>query len=169
MVEYTGREVLLKDQNGEVIIPYVEKPDLSEYAKSSDVTSAINSLDAEVVKLSGDQTIAGTKTFSSAVKCAGSATTGTAITTTAISKSGNGYVKLGNGIIICWGSVAGGSSVTVTFPTSFTATPRVSSSTTQGEGGGYERVIVSITKTGFTSKGRGGAADYTSHYIAIGY
>lgn len=44
MVEYTGREVLLKDENGEVIIPYVEKPDLSEYAKSSDVTSALQQI-----------------------------------------------------------------------------------------------------------------------------
>lgn len=91
------------------------------------------------------------------------------VVTRAISKSGNGYMKLGNGLIICWGSVGGGSSVTATFPTAFTTTPRVASATTQGSGGGYERVIVSISKTGFTSKGYGGAADYTSHYIAIGY
>lgn len=91
------------------------------------------------------------------------------VTTMALSKAENGYVKFGNGLIICWGSVGGGSSVTATFPTAFTTTPRVASATTQGSGGGYERVIVSITKTGFTSKGYGGASAYTSHYIAIGY
>ena len=101
-------------------------PDLSEYAKSSDVTSAINSLDSSVVKLSGDQTIAGTKTFSSAVKCANSATTGTAITTSAISKSANGYVKLGNGIIIQWGLAKitqnSTATITITLPTAFSNT-----------------------------------------------
>jgi hypothetical protein len=91
------------------------------------------------------------------------------VVTRTISKGSNGYVKLGNGIIICWGGVASGTSVNVTFPTAFTATPRVASSTTQGSGGGYERAIVDITTTGFASKGYGGAKEYTSHYIAIGY
>jgi hypothetical protein len=98
-------------------------PDLSDYAKSSDVTSAINTLDSTVVKLTGNQTIAGTKTFSSAVKCAGSATTGTAITTSAISKAQNGYVKLGNGIIIQWGfNDLSSNPTTITLPTAFTST-----------------------------------------------
>jgi hypothetical protein len=128
-------------------------PDLSEYAKSSDVTSAINTLDSTVVKLTGNQTIAGTKTFSSAVKCAGSATTGTAITTSAISKAQNGYVKLGNGIIIQWGQIAGNSNTrhNVTLPTAFTSTNYTvcSSNTTFGDSAPWGATIEQTTTTTF--------------------
>ena len=48
MVEIVGREVLLKDENGEVIIPYVEKPDLTNF-----------------VDLSSNQEIGGIKTLTS--------------------------------------------------------------------------------------------------------
>jgi len=41
------------------------------------------------------------------------------ITTTGIFKSANGYVKLGNGIIIQWGNAGGGG--TITFPTPFSS------------------------------------------------
>lgn len=144
-------------------------PDLSEYAKSSDITSAINTLDSTVVKLSGNQTIAGTKTFSSAVKCAGSATTGTAITTSAISKSANGYVKLGNGIIIQWGKTSSNNNVTVTFPTAFTSTPTLSTSVVRSAGDSYAPVIVSISATNFKIYCGGGSNGSPSYWIAIGY
>ena len=52
MVEYIGREVLLKDENGEVIIPYV---DLTDYAKSSDIdniSNTVNNLDARITSVS---------------------------------------------------------------------------------------------------------------------
>lgn len=146
-------------------------PDLSEYAKSSDV----NSLDAEVVKLSGNQTIAGTKTFSSAVKCAGSATTGTAITTSAISKSANGYVKLGNGIIIQWGKFTTSSSdyqnFSVTFPTAFSNT-NYSFCFQQARNGAaslYASQINSKTTTGVTGSYGIGNLSGGAMWIAIGY
>lgn len=44
MAEVTGRQVLLKDENGEVIIPYVEKPDLTDYAKTSDLMNIMNNI-----------------------------------------------------------------------------------------------------------------------------
>ena len=47
---------------------------------------------------------------------------GTAIATAAISKAKNGYLKLGNGILIQWGYYSGvinSTTVTITLPTSF--------------------------------------------------
>lgn len=171
MVEYTGREVLLKDENGEVIIPYV-------------------GIDA--VLLTGDQNIGGLKTFtdgettfklgngkaqnriiSSGEKygilsradetdfyllltdendAMGSwnairpfrinLSTGvlsseanayvpdsnlanSVVVTRTISKGLNGYVKLGNGIIIQWGrtgSIGYDTQATISLPTAFTST-----------------------------------------------
>lgn len=145
-------------------------PDLSDYAKSSDVTSAINSLGSSVVKLSGNQTIAGTKTFSSAVKCAGSATTGTAITTSAISKAQNGYLKLGNGVIIQWGTATSGADVKITLPTAFSSTNySVTVNSTGGTGEQYARAISSKSTTSFNILSAYAATSYTSNWIAIGY
>ena len=39
-----------------------------------------------------------------------------------MSKSQNGYLKLGNGIILQWGITSTGTSGTITFPTAFTST-----------------------------------------------
>ena len=43
------------------------------------------------------------------------------LTTTGINKSQNGYVKLGNGIIIQWGRISGTGELTVTFPIAFSS------------------------------------------------
>lgn len=64
------------------------------------LTSAINTLDGSVVKLSGNQSINGTKTFNAAPKVPDSTTTGTAL---ALTKRGTGYIQLGDGTKIQWG------------------------------------------------------------------
>ena len=71
-----------------------------------------------------------------------------------ISKSGNGYIKFSNGIILQWGAVNPSSNyATVTFPTPFTATsPRVVATQYDGNGsvGNQNNVIItSLSATQF--------------------
>lgn len=90
--------------------------------KITTLQNNIDTLNSQVVKLTGNQTIAGTKTFSVAPKVPNSTTNGTAIAQAAMSKAANGYLKLGNGIILQWGrsgSVNYDTGVTITLPTAF--------------------------------------------------
>lgn len=98
---------------------------------NTNLTNAINTLNSQVVKLTGNQTVAGNKTFtgtstfSGQVKVPNSATVGTPVTTAAISKTGNGYLKMGNGIIMQWGRIRMQTQkvlTTITFPTAFSST-----------------------------------------------
>lgn len=70
------------------------------------LTNAINTLNSQVVKLTGNQTVAGNKTFTGVTKVPNSATVGTAVNTAGISKTATtntaAYVKFGNGLIIQW-------------------------------------------------------------------
>lgn len=90
------------------------------------------------------------------------------VTTTAISKRGNGYVKLGNGIIIQWGNSS--TPNTVTFPTAFTSTPQVVISTSHSAKKDDIRVssTYNVTKTSFQSY-RYGSEVFPFRWIAIGY
>lgn len=63
--------------------------------------NAINTLDSSVVKLTGNQTVAGVKTFSSPVYVPNSTTAGTALR---LVGKGGGYIKLGDGTLIQWGN-----------------------------------------------------------------
>ena len=92
------------------------------------------------------------------------------VTTTGISKERNGYVKLGNGIIIQWGNHNRGSSNTVTLPTAFTSTNY--SVTFSGEG--YQRYgwSTSKTTTTFSFNSADDASqnnDGITQWIAVGY
>ena len=99
------------------------------------------------------------------------------VTTTGISKTGNGYVNLGNGIIIQWGSFTGGSNVSVTFPTAFSVIPQISFSGTQTSDNSRITAVAvnSITSTGFyatsiaTNGGGSAVAKTECKWIAIGY
>lgn len=82
----------------------------------SDLATAIETLNTNltnlnnsVVKLTGNQTISGTKTFNTAPKMPNSSAVGTAITTSALSNVNNGYLKMGNGVILQWGWFAANS------------------------------------------------------------
>lgn len=215
MVEYTGREVLLKDENGEVIIPYV-------------------GIDA--VLLTGDQNIGGLKTFTdgetkfllgevancrfiSSDKKYGVITrvdesdfyflltnaddpngvwnairpfrinlaTGvlsseanayvpdaylknSVVVTNSISKDSKGYVKMGNGIIIQWGTESAGSTVTVTLPIAFSNTNFKVIATSLATSGSLGALGINTkTTTGFNIYASGGASSVNSQWIAIGY
>lgn len=143
--------------------------------------------DNNVVKLTGNQTIAGTKTFSSSpvLPTPSSSDNSTKGATTAFvksvlsssgnglatySKSADGYYKFDNGLIIQWGQTASGSSTTVTLPTAFTSTNYVVSvgfETSSGEN--YAAGYDSKTITGFKIHTSGGAASRSKSWIAIGY
>ena len=62
--------------------------------------NAINTLDSQVVKLTGNQSISGTKTFTTAPRVPNSDTPGTALR---LADRGAGYIKLGDGTILQWG------------------------------------------------------------------
>lgn len=87
-------------------------------------TNSINTLNSQVVKLSGNQTISGTKTFSGVIKVPNSTTNGTAIAQQGINKANNGYLKLGNGIIYQWGVKTGmkkDTNYVISLPTNFSS------------------------------------------------
>ena len=69
----------------------------------TNLQSQVTTLDASVVKKTGDQTITGTKTFSTAVKVPNSSVSGSAL---ALMYSGSHILKLGDGTMIQWGSGA---------------------------------------------------------------
>ena len=95
---------------------------------------------------------------------------GSIVTTTGINKSENGYVKLGNGLIIQWGTVGTGANFSVTFPTPFTSSASygIASGIFHNNGNDvYALNIKNRTNTGFTGYLNNG---YTGAcYIAIGY
>lgn len=92
----------------------------------------------------------------------------TIVTTTGISKSGNGFVRLGNGIIIQWGWHSGSGS-TLTFPTPFTSTnysvaANYRKQSSSGSGIGHVNFYpTSTTSCYFNSQG----GDF--QWVAIGY
>lgn len=65
------------------------------------LTNAINTLDSQVVKLTGNQTVAGNKTFTGTVKVNNSTTAGTALS---LAKRGTNFIQLGDGTAMQWGS-----------------------------------------------------------------
>lgn len=108
----------------------------------TNINNSINDLSNSAVKLTGDQTVAGVKTFSSSPIVPTPASTdnstksaSTAFVKSVLSSSGNGfatyskatngYIKFANGIIIQWGISGTRSSlgtVSVTLPTAFSNT-----------------------------------------------
>lgn len=98
------------------------------------------------------------------------------VTTTGISKSENGFVKLGNGIIIQWGrkpSYVSPDPQSVTFPTPFTSTNYKVVCTYFRTGGsvdsGKDQINVDTqSTTGFTFR-MSDTATYGVNWIAIGY
>lgn len=135
---------------------------------SNTLTNSITSLSNSVVKLSGTQTITGKKTFSVAAYGTASAADNSLLTNVKISKAGNGYVKLGNGLIIQWGTgTMQYNDTTITFPTAFTTTARVCMTKCQDTTRRTEDWwIRKVTKTNFVV--RSSETDGLQ-YVAIGY
>lgn len=142
----------------------------STYATKTELNTLKNSVatDTAVVHTTGNETINGTKTFKAAIVGTASDANNSVVTTVAKSKSANGYFKLGNGLIIQWGTADTGG--TITLPTAFTSTnysvviSRVNTDT-KYHGGSY---VQTLTTTNFSFNG----ADANSKphkWIAIGY
>lgn len=91
------------------------------------------------------------------------------VTTEGISKSQNGYVKLGNGLIIQWGQTPAinAQGQTVNLPTAFTSTNYAVTATMNFSGGSNHCSCHDFTTTSF--KMHVGAGGYTYNFIAIGY
>lgn len=101
------------------------------------------------------------------------------VTTTAINKAKNGYVKLGNGIIIQWGMLSATNS-SLTFPTAFSNTSYsiniFALSNSQNTESTNHSMAASKTTTGISWIRMGQYANaghtdnqYTHNWIAIGY
>jgi hypothetical protein len=105
--------------------------------------------------------------YCNAVEVPASAALHTAVSTTGISKAGNGYVKFGNGIIIQWGLNTNGDQIT--FLTPYTTNPCVSicGNNTSGNTETASSAVGTVSTTGFKLLlSRGG---WTAQWIAIGY
>jgi hypothetical protein len=123
------------------------------------------------VYTTGDQTIAGVKTFSSSpiapTPTVGDRTTKVATTTmfdTEFSKSlsTNGWQKLPSGLIIQWGYSGW---ACVTFPIAFPNACRAVLN--QFDGGAHEHGVSSVTTTGFCPTTNGAVSNF--YWLAIGY
>ena len=83
-----------------------------------------------------------------------------------MSKAGNGYIKFSNGIIIQWGQA--NLPATITYPTAFTATPRVSLAEIRAEYSNRNIIVNTVTSTSFYAF-RYGNEEAQIQWIAIGY
>ena len=93
------------------------------------------------------------------------------VTTTGISKTDNGYVKLGNGIIIQWGGISSSSynnQLTITFPTSFSNNQYKIILTQEYDNTGEYNANAYVRSKTNTSCNILGQTSYMA-YIAIGY
>ena len=92
---------------------------------------------------------------------------GSIVTTVNKSKSAKGYFKLGNGLIIQWGSwnKTDSSPVTINFSTPFTGTPRVVTQIYY-DARANQSGVTAITTTSFALYH---ASDISGNWIAIGY
>lgn len=157
-------------------------------SQNTTINTTINTLDAQNVKLTGNQTVAGVKTFSSSpvVPTPAASDNSTKAATTAwiktfaknsganymstFSKASNGYYKFTNGLIIQWGTSAKGSSKTVTLPTAFSNTNyKVAVNNQSDNGGGFYSSATTKTTTTFVIHSGGGATSFNNDWIAIGY
>jgi hypothetical protein len=163
---------------------YAPKPTDTTSTSSNQIATVgwVNSGNNNVVHLTGDQTIADTKTFSSSPvvptpnssdnskKSANTAfvknvlsSSGKGLAT--ISKAGNGYCKFTNGLIIQWGHAAAGGA-TVTLPTPFTST-NYQVALTQSENSEHNVIPTVSSKTG--TNFYAGHHSWPIDWIAIGY
>lgn len=88
------------------------------------------------------------------------------VTQAGISKSGNGYMKFGNGIIMQWGQASVSSNkATVTFPTAFSGSFKVTVTPySTSTGAQNNAVITALSKTTLTVY-----CEQTFQWLAIGY
>lgn len=147
----------------------------------TDLNSKANNTD--VVHLAGTETISGNKKFTGMtifdrpISAGSSDLSGDVVTTEGINKSPNGYVKLGNGLIIQWGFVNIGSynaTGTTTFLTSFSSADSYSLAACGHRYGGNGQGELSISNksnTGFSWRSTAGTNYYndTQYWLAIGY
>ncbi len=138
------------------------------YALKTELSSLKTEINNSVVHLTGNETINGVKTFTSAIISVASEDSNSVVTTVSKSKSTNGHFTLGNGLILQWGTASAGG--TITLPTPFTSVnysvvlTRVNTDT-KYHGGSY---IKTLTTTNFTFSGAD--ANSKEHkWIAIGY
>lgn len=158
--------------------------DYSDYSKLvSDVDTKAN--DNAVVKLTGNQVIGGTKTFSAAAYGQASAVINSLLTTSGLFKQSGflaGYVKLGNGIIIQWGRSSIDSTlptqptnVNIVFPYAFSSNTSYSVTANNYMNvnftGGYNVGIDSLTSTGFTYRSCQASNNIVNNvfWVAIGF
>lgn len=99
---------------------------------------------------------------------------GSVVITTGINKAQNGYVKLGNGIIIQWGKTPniGNTNTTCTLPTPFTTTNYSVTAITSAAFNENCIALTGKTTTNFTLVERGlngGAHNVPNYFLAIGY
>lgn len=135
--------------------------------------------ETQSVKLTGDQTVAGVKTFSSSPLVPNATTSqqaaafgqiAAAFTGSNVSLSGNGYQKLPSGLIIQWGSITiatGGSVlIPVSLPITFPHTQFQTFGTSQSAGGSFGSASNKDTGSIYVW---GNNAGMGISYISIGY
>lgn len=121
---------------------------------------------SDVVNLTGTQTISGQKTFSTVAYGTASDASNSILTTIAKTKAAKGGFKLGNGMIVNWGTISD-SGGTVTYSIPFSGTNYgISMTRISANGTNDNDAITAVTSTNFSATiYQGGGA----HWVAIGY
>lgn len=88
---------------------------------------------------------------------------------------GSQWIKMpkgaGTAVLICWGNISAAdmaATKTVTYPTAFSETPRIATTSNGGSAQVYQNVIKDGSATSFTVISSGGAASQGFHWIAVG-
>ena len=89
--------------------------------------------------------------------------------TAELSKSGNGYCKLSNGLIIQWGSTGVTKNKTITLPTPFNNTDYKVTLIEIGGNTGWTRAAINVSIVSKTQWKIARVDSCEHHYIAIGY
>lgn len=156
---FTPDRALISNASGKLEVSSVTSTELGYL---SGVTSAVQTQLNNKVALSGNQSISGV------LYTTGSDAVNSVLTTVAISKAQNGYVKLGNGLIIQWGYVSGNwSPLTLPVPYSNTNYSVVIGSYTTTGSNKYGTFYRDKTTTGFTIYSS--YSDTAHTWMTIGY
>ena len=118
------------------------------------------------VTLDTEQTISGKKTFTQPTYGVSSSDVGSLVTTAGIHRQAEGYLKLGNELLICFGSKT--SPVKVTFQQAYKIAPRIVVSEDSSNPKQRNLIIKNVTKTTFECFVYG-TETHDFYWIAIGY
>lgn len=165
----TDRTIALQGNSATAPTP-ITSDNSTKIATTAYVKAQGYAVDSGLVHTTGNESISGTKTFSAATYGTASDAVNSIVTTIGIKKTQDCYVKLGNGLILQWGTFGSSNNQkhTITLPTPFSNTDYVVVATQQRtETNNFDANwhVLSKATTSFSIKGQSSSMNW----LAIGY